>query len=234
MHLLPAIATLLSISSISTPAAAKSTSSTPSGDHQIFQYADSSSAQIISRRNSQIASQLAEGPALGVRKMSDDEGEKFFLDYWDFAGASDAAVSQVSENFNETLMDRSVDDGYSPARFVGQTFPFGPSTPPAFGDSLQARHFKCPIGTWACTSIGRSDRCCGSGETCEIVSDTGHGNVGCCAQGKTCTGMIGSCAVGYTACAEALGGGCCIPGYHCVEGGCESTALFSIWLDTFS
>lgn len=183
-------------------------------------------AERILRRNSQIASQLAETPVHGVRKMSDDEGEKFFPDYWNFLGSSDDILSNSSETFNPTS-PADVDESL-PALFVAQSYPFRAASPLLFENNLQARSFKCPIGTWACTSICRSDRCCGSGETCEIVHDTGHGNVGCCASGKTCNGMIGSCAHGYTACSQGLGGGCCIPGYHCVEGGCKLVSVFSL------
>lgn len=231
MQFLPAITTLLSLSALSRRAAAKSTGSSDDLD-QVQNGSPSLAAEIIFRRNSQIASQLAEGPARGVRKMSDNEGEKFFLDYWDFVGSSGAITErQLSESVNLTMVDTESENGYSPAQFVAQSYPFEPSFPPLFEKGLQARNFKCPTGTSPCTSIGRSDRCCGSGETCEIVADTGHGNVGCCASWKTCSGMIGSCANGYTACSHALGGGCCIPGYDCVEGGCELIFLFPLLLN---
>ena len=188
---------------------------------------------LILQRNAAITSQLAAGPALGVKKMSEDEGEKFFLDYWSFG--DDSSSGNISERY---LSD---EDGFSLARFVAQSYPFGPAySLGSDGDSqflhrenndsannlFEKRDFKCPTGTTACVSIGRSDRCCGSGETCEIVADTGHGNVGCCPSWKTCSGMIGSCQSGYTACPHALGGGCCIPGYECVEGGCEWIPFF--------
>ncbi|CAG8942473.1 unnamed protein product [Penicillium salamii] len=218
----------LSLSFASTLATASITEAIASSDDsRQIQHDNLSSAEIF-RRNSQVASRLSEGPARGVRKMSDDEGEKFFLDYWDFMGSTGDTDSQLPEGFNQTSLSTDFDNGYSPARLVGRSFPFGSSTPSVFGDGLQARHFKCPVGTWACTSIGRSDRCCGSGETCEIVKDTGHGDVGCCALGKTCNGMVGSCAAGYTACSQALGGGCCIPGYHCVEGGCAYITVVTV------
>jgi hypothetical protein len=169
-----------------------------------------------------------------VKKMSDDEGEKFFLDYWSFGD-----VPSYSNRSEQQLAE----DGFSPAPFVAQSYPFGPSYSlgsngdnqfiprgSSFGANnlLETRDFKCPTGTSACTSIGRSDRCCGAGETCEIVADMGHGDVGCCPSWKMCSGMIGSCQSGYTVCSQALGGGCCIPGYDCVPGGCEwSSFLFS-------
>ncbi|KXG45526.1 Mitochondrial carrier protein [Penicillium griseofulvum] len=192
-------------------------------------------ADLILQRNAAIASQLAAGPALGVKKMSDDEGEKFFLDYWSFGDVP--SYSNISER-------QLAEDGFSPARFVAQSYPFGPSyslgsdgdnqfiplgSSSSANNLLETRDFKCPTGTSACTSIGRSDRCCGAGETCEIVADTGHGDVGCCPSWKTCSGMIGSCQNGYTACSQALGGGCCVPGYDCVPGGLtvHSTVMLS-------
>lgn len=234
MQFLPVITTVILLSALPTLAATSSTDSSD-GQDQIQDGSPSLADEDIIRRNSQIASQLAEGPARGVRKMSDNEGEKFFLDYWDFVGSSEAITERnLFESVNLTTADMESENGYSPARFVPQSYPFESSFPPEFEEGLQARNFKCPTGTSACTSIGRSDRCCGSGETCEIVADTGHGDVGCCASGKTCSGMIGSCANGYTACSQALGGGCCIPGYDCVDGGCESNFIFSLFLNSIN
>ncbi|KAJ5859706.1 hypothetical protein N7534_004983 [Penicillium rubens] len=222
---LPQFATLISAEKIN-----------PSGDQESKEAETPLPASLILRRNAAIASQLAAGPALGVKKMSDDEGEKFFLDYWSFG--NDSSSGNITEGHVS-------DDGFSPARFVAQSYPFAPSySLGTDGDSqflpwenshsannlLEKRDFKCPAGTWACTSIGRSDRCCGSGETCEIVADTGHGDVGCCPSWKTCSGMIGSCQSGYTACSQALGGGCCIPGYDCVEGGCAYITTITVTL----
>ncbi|CAG8885978.1 unnamed protein product [Penicillium egyptiacum] len=193
-------------------------------------------AKLILQRNAAITSQLAAGPALGVKKMSDDEGEKFLLDYWSFGDV------YPSGNISEGHLP---DDRFSPARFVAQSHPFGPSyslgtdgesqffaleNSHSANNLLEKRDFQCPTGTSACTSIGRSDRCCGSGETCKIVADTGHGDVGCCPSWKTCSGMIGSCQSGYTACSQALGGGCCIPEYDCVEGGCAYISVITVTL----
>lgn len=55
----------------------------------------------------------------------------------------------------------------------------------------------------------------------------GAGDVGCCPEGQKCSGVIGRCAEGYTACSGALGGGCCIPGYECVRGGCTFPSFLS-------
>ncbi|KAF3011970.1 hypothetical protein E8E15_002942 [Penicillium rubens] len=152
---LPQFATLISAEKIN-----------PSGDQESKEAETPLPASLILRRNAAIASQLAAGPALGVKKMSDDEGEKFFLDYWSFG--NDSSSGNITEGHVS-------DDGFSPARFVAQSYPFAPSySLGTDGDSqflpwenshsannlLEKRDFKCPAGTWACTSIGRSDRCC--------------------------------------------------------------------------
>jgi hypothetical protein len=176
-------------------------------------------AEQVLRRNVEIISQLAETPVQGVRKMSGDEGEKFFLDYWQFVDN----VQGISER--EFDDDRLDDD--MPDLFLERSYPLQP--PSLLSDlhnPLHVRDFKCPTGTYGCTSIGRPNICCGAGQTCESVHDTGSGDVGCCPSGQTCSGQIGSCRSGYTACSEGLGGGCCIPGYECVPGGCKYRTHF--------
>ena len=195
----------------------------------------------ILRRNEDIASRLAQTPIHGVRKMSTDEGEKFFLDYWSFVDETQGCLSErdmVDANDERQHQYDSVDREmyHSSNLFHPRSFPFQPSfgweaaavansnsnSSPWIGRILlEQRDFRCPSGTQACTSIGRSDRCCSTGDTCELVTDTGSGDVGCCPNGETCSGVVGSCPSQYTTCSSALGGGCCIPGYECVSGGCK-------------
>lgn len=188
----------------------------------------------ILRRNAEIEARLADEPVYGVRKMSTDEGEKFYLDYWHFENTAHGGLSERDlAEVNTTASDDAKNhkgstqggNGISPAQLLARSYAFSPSFGPESGlggSLLEARDFKCPGGTNACTSINRSDRCCSTGDTCVIVTDTGSGDVGCCPNGQTCSGTIGSCQSGYTTCSTALGGGCCIPGYECVEGGCKS------------
>lgn len=195
----------------------------------------------ILRRNAEIEARLADEPVYGVRKMSTDEGEKFYLDYWHFEGTAQGGLSERDlAEVNTTASDDAKNqdgstqgpgNGISPVQFLARSYAFSPSFGPESGLSgilLEARDFKCPGGTNACTSINRSDRCCSTGDTCVIVTDTGSGDVGCCPNGQTCSGTIGSCQSGYTTCSTALGGGCCIPGYECVEGGCKSILALTI------
>ena len=188
----------------------------------------------VSRRNEAIPLELLGGSIQGVRKMSTDEGEKFFYDDWRFVDDSQGR----SPRSDLTVVDHdmmSVDedaDQRTPWIFLTRSHFFEPASPASLPHGLEqssvrhrspleARDFKCPTDTQACTNIHRSDRCCGLESTCELVKDTGLGDVGCCANEKTCSGQVGSCQRGYTACSQALGGGCCIPGYACVAGGCE-------------
>lgn len=88
---------------------------------------------------------------------------------------------------------------------------------------LQGREFACPGGTHVCSNINQPNYCCTDGTTCFVVEDAPDaGNVGCCPDGQSCGGSVASCADGNTACPAQKGGGCCIPGFVCVDIGCES------------
>ncbi|KAF4262967.1 hypothetical protein KXW98_002883 [Aspergillus fumigatus] len=162
----------------------------------------------------------------GVKKMSEDEGEKFFFDYWDFEGADEVGLTATNETFNPQSYDNHEAPEIQP-----RVYPFRPSVSTNMGFSpLFRRDFKCPTGTFACTAIDRPNSCCGAGDTCVLVQDTGLGDVGCCPQGQTCSGVIGSCQQGYMSCPASMGGGCCIPGYECVSGGCANVFTVTITL----
>lgn len=174
----------------------------------------------ILERNAAIEADLLDGqkPIHGVKKMSNDEGEKFFMDYW---GLSD------DDRTTEWLMGNSTDPEYNS---------FQPPVSVNRGGAFDVnkRDFQCPAGSKNCTAINRPSSCCGTDETCELVKDTGSGDVGCCPQGQQCSGNIGTCQSGYLACPASLGGGCCFPGYDCVDGGCTRSLslpfLFLWWL----
>ena len=194
--------------------------------------------QGITRRNIDSETRLlslSDSPVQGVRKMSDDEGEKFYFEYWQFETDSGNTHGNVSSPTNKDFNARSLTQenqdelGLSPAQFLARSHTLTPSLPGINDPGLALRNlfkrdFKCPAGTNACSDINRSDRCCGVGDTCEVIQDTGHGTVGCCPKGQSCSRRVGTCQSGYTACSRELGGGCCIPGYECVEGGCEYTS----------
>lgn len=203
---------------------------------------EESTSEIL-RRNADIEARLANEPVLGIRKMSTDPSEKFFPEYWHFwdsldvPGQNDGLAGTDLTYLNTTARRENILDttrpSFSPAQFLSRSFAYSPSVESAFGLKrsriLDSRDFKCPADTYSCTSIDRPDRCCSVGSACEIVPDTGAGDVGCCPSGQSCSGTIGSCQSGYTTCSQALGGGCCIPGYDCVEGGCECILVFLQW-----
>lgn len=191
-----------------------------------------------------IQQKLQQHPVVGVKKMSDEVGEKFYLDYWTFAPlgrdssvqgeywgqqdrGDDGRRSTVS---NDTIVERarppfllhSTHNRAMASSLLSRYMRF-PLTPRSTFDK---RDFQCPSRTSSCASINRPNSCCAEGQTCQLIQDTGLGDVGCCAAGETCAGSLSSCASGYTDCPNYPGGGCCIPGYACVSGGCflSSTA----------
>ncbi len=186
--------------------------------------------------------------------MSDDEGEKFYLDYWTFGPMSSNDVledhsgekrnhdeeGRATRGLNCTIIERamppfllhsasnSVIAGNMLSRYI--RFPISQRS------SFHRRDFQCPSGTSNCASINRPSSCCAEGQTCQLIQDTGLGDVGCCAAGETCGGSLSECAADYTDCPNYPGGGCCIPGYACVSGGCllSSTATVVVTPSTSS
>jgi hypothetical protein len=160
----------------------------------------------------------------GIRKMTEDEGEKFYFEYWNFGGLS-SSLGMGNAGFDPTagkkelLPALALHTGNDSESFdLAERYSRSARRALAM---LLGRDFKCPTGTVSCTSIGHPDSCCGENDTCEIVKDTGSGTVGCCPAGENCGGTVSSCAQGYTSCPSRIGGGCCIPGYSCVSQGCE-------------
>ncbi|KAJ9639793.1 hypothetical protein H2204_003586 [Knufia peltigerae] len=169
--------------------------------------------EFLLKRDIDVQQKLQEQPVTGVRKMSHDPGEKFYLDYWGF-NEEDEEMSYLTYT-NATIWATL----HRPMRVHSQ-----PGNQSFFArlpgwNLLSKRDFQCPSGTSACTSINRPNSCCASGSTCEIVEDTGLGDVGCCPSGQTCAGTLSSCEEGYTSCPNDPGGGCCIPGYACYDVG---------------
>lgn len=148
---------------------------------------------------------------VGVRKLSDDEGEKFWLDYWRFA-----------EDFGQNASFLQ-----PPYPLHGHILPQNRSRwlPRALAPIVK-RSFECPVGSAPCTSIDRPNSCCSDGTVCQPIEDTGLGDVGCCPGGTdACDGGIDTCPEDHSSCPDHPGGGCCIPGYTCFEEGCLSTVI---------
>ncbi|PGH32662.1 hypothetical protein GX50_04509 [[Emmonsia] crescens] len=197
------------------------------------------------QRDVEIQRRLAGQSPRGVRKMTDNEGEKFWLDYWYFdvdVGGGGNRPDKHKEGLGNVWMNSSIvslypasplhrytadEDGEDQDRGGG-----GGTSLRLFGRSLSRwmardrglmfgkRMFNCPVDTEPCSSINRPNSCCGKGSKCILVKDTGLGDVGCCGAGDSCSGDLSECAKGYSPCPDNPGGGCCIPGYSCVDQGC--------------
>ncbi|TGO44288.1 hypothetical protein BCON_0554g00060 [Botryotinia convoluta] len=181
---------------------------------------------------------VAKSP-VGILKMSEDEGEKFYMEYWRF-GNEDTHMSL--DGGDKFLRERDLKE--EARSLANSSIPISFRTPFALHtedhsglldyeeirarkkDSaaalalLEKRDFKCPTGTSNCSSIGYPNSCCATDETCFQITDTGLGPVGCCPSGGNCGGTITNCASPNTPCAADVGGGCCIPNYVCASIGC--------------
>ncbi|KAF2677271.1 hypothetical protein K458DRAFT_320047 [Lentithecium fluviatile CBS 122367] len=168
------------------------------------------------KRNLEIRERLRREKPIGVKKMSVDEGEMFFLDNWIFASDIQSAEK------------RSEPDDFAniTAQFVSPLRPHSETTLDSLQrfrarSALMKRDFKCPDDTHDCSTIDAPNSCCSDGSFCISIEDTGFGSVGCCAKGSFCAGEI-SCDAdnGYSSCPNSQNGGCCLPGYSCQDVGC--------------
>lgn len=174
---------------------------------------------------------------VGVMKMSDDEGEKFYMEYWQFEGtlqqrsamlsiASPALRRRDEEERARLLANASIPLSYRPAFALHTEHNIRSQDLRARGKAaaalavLEKRDFACPTGTSNCSSIGYPNSCCATDETCFQITDTGLGPVGCCPNDNNCGGTITNCNAPNLACPDSLGGGCCIPNYVCAGVGC--------------
>ena len=176
---------------------------------------------------------------IGVMKMSDDPGEKFYFEYWQYEEELDVTKTQLrirdEEEVRILLANVSSSMSYK-APFAlhmegDWIFPSLKSRGMLGRDknaalNLLKRQFTCPTGTADCSAIGQPDSCCATDETCFTIQDTGLGPVGCCPKDADCGGTISACNSPNTPCTENSGGnyqggGCCIPNYVCAGVGCK-------------
>ncbi|KAF2461512.1 hypothetical protein BDY21DRAFT_88782 [Lineolata rhizophorae] len=197
--------------------------------------------EIHVKRDIEVQERLARQTPIGVRKMSDDEGEKFYLDYWVFDMDGVDGTASSGPEYSEVAVHRRSrrSDIEAPLAYANASVqllpPFNlhaemqPQAEEFFRyfrrSYLEPRDFQCPAGTRACTDIDRPNSCCSTDEQCIIVEDTGLGDVGCCPQGASCGGGVSTCNEddGYTSCPGTSNGGCCIPNYECEDIGCVYT-----------
>ena len=192
--------------------------------------------EAVVKRDFEIQKRLQYESPVGVQKMSGDPGEKFYMHYWEFAEVQDSLFADGTQRLRRRAWDQAVDEWSNGSMTIQPlpAFPLHDASQSRQGSLMKRsihyprglfdkRGFTCPANTHLCTNIGRSDICCGTGETCEQLSS----GVGCCDQNQQCSGEIGDCAEGDTVCSE-FGGGCCLPGFSCVSGGCELLSLHEV------
>jgi hypothetical protein len=138
-------------------------------------------------------------------KLSGDEGEKFWPEYWVFEESP-----SYTAPFALHVRDNEAPYGDMGARKAGRDVMA----------ALQKRQAQCPVGTSSCSAIGFPNSCCAKGATCTQIQDTGLGPVGCCPS-TGCIGAVDNCVSPNTACSVSLGGGCCIPNYICSGAICK-------------
>jgi hypothetical protein len=173
--------------------------------------------QVHVKRSLNVQERLKKEKPVGVKKMSSNEGEMFFLDDWIFASDVQSVEAVPDELANLTTQLVPPIRRHSERTLIDSLLRFRARS------ALLKRDFKCPEGTDDCSSIGAPNSCCSTGASCISIEDTGLGSVGCCF-GQSCTGDI-SCDTdsGYTSCPNSPNGGCCLPGYSCQDIGCKST-----------
>jgi hypothetical protein len=176
--------------------------------------------------------ELSRRQPVGVHKMTDDENEMFFLDYWQFE-EDNKQQHTIARRSTPALFDNTTLDGSllspllvhsnSPAQ-AGQQSRFSFF---ARSNLFEKRNYMCPNGTYSCYSINRPYSCCVTGEVCTNVTNTGLGDVGCCPEGQTCNGEVAECdtSAGFKSCPGYSGGGCCIPDFDCSGVGCECSSV---------
>ena len=169
--------------------------------------------------------QMGKRAPTGVLKMPEDEDAMFFLDYWQFEEVDSIRHEFARRSSPAQWANDSVTTDLLPPLLVHsdteeQSFLQGRL--PVFARDLFKR-YTCPQGTFACDDISRPYSCCGIGEVCVQVRNTGLGDVGCCPEGQSCNGMVTDCdtSAGYKSCPGFEGGGCCIPDFDCSGIGCE-------------
>ncbi len=189
---------------------------------------------------------------VAVKKMSEDESEMFFPEYWGFreqvdqfaifgnVPADSGAGWSLRKEFEEE--DARMSTNSSTALSMRPPFLVRAKQENALSRrEIQAfARGRVKIGTSAAAVLALLEKrqyacpagtaacsnapslCCAPGETCVTVTDTGIGTIGCCPAGYSCSGTI-QCVGGNTPCASDIGGGCCIPGDVCATVGCEIT-----------
>jgi hypothetical protein len=181
--------------------------------------------EVLVKRGLDSLKRLETQRPVGVKKMSPDPNEMFFLDYWEFEDGHH--VYQRSVDIPDTNQSYA-QPLFAPIRPVLREEFKARRGLDFFGHNSLVKRFQCPDGYGSCQAINQPNLCCATGATCFTSSG---GAVGCCPMGQVCgTGTnIGNCdtAAGYNGCPGSPNGGCCIPGFTCQGLGCKSTLTVS-------
>ena len=184
----------------------------------------------IFRKNAEIRKRMVDQRPVGVRKMTNNEGEMFFMEYWHFERESsqitreglsgDLKPSDTTLRGGGLGSTRQGEGAWANASLADLQLPFLlHSNRQKHASSIQGhpnrhlrallepRDFQCPSDTSPCLSINQPNSCCPSGETCQVITDTGLGTVGCCAGSSGCSAQVQGCQPGDTACPSSSGGG---------------------------
>jgi hypothetical protein len=170
--------------------------------------------------------QMGKRTPIGVQKMSEEEDEMFFLDYWHFEEEASLEHEIARRSVPAHRANGTLDQILLPPILlhsdINAQWPLQGRTPMLARDIF--KRFTCPVGTNSCDSISRPYACCGIGEVCISVKNTGLGDVGCCPAGQSCNSIVTECdtAAGFKSCPGFEGGGCCIPNFDCLGVGCKS------------
>ena len=182
---------------------------------------------------------------IAVRKMTGDQGEMFFPEYWQFEAGTNGAPKLDQDRGKPTPRSLSpLEDVSTVKDWPNASMPHPLQAPfslhtnvqldtrplisrllrsPGAIFALDTRDYACPGGTDACTAINRPNSCCTAGLICQLTTNVGLGDVGCCEPGQACGQEVSGCPEEYTLCPNSLGGGCCIPGSACNGVGCKLT-----------
>lgn len=197
----------------------------------------------------EISKPISQGKATRIRKMSGNENEMFFPHFWTFEPVGDAIGegNDLGKRESTAFPDALNSSVYSSADWSNASVLYPLQAPLALHGEQQIRKdlifgrfsrgllhrdtgFKCPNNSSDCSSIGRPNSCCSNGLICQLIEDSGQGDVGCCAEGETCNGAV-QCAPGYSGCPGAYGGGCCLPGFQCYGIGCAKGSTITVVID---
>ncbi|QMW31274.1 hypothetical protein G4B84_006655 [Aspergillus flavus NRRL3357] len=197
------------------------------GNSSIYhQKADLDTYKIL-QRNAAIQSQLSQTSVQGIKKMSDDEGEKFFLDYWYFGetNQTDLQSSQPSEKRQSSLHPR--------------IYPYQPSHPLDLGANVYTVTITVSstvmvstvTDTVPATSTVSSSSSSSSSTTKSSSESTGEFTpparpTSLSTATASQTGSI--CPIGFYACSAVYQGGCCRTGRDCDTSSCPQTPSTTI------